>query len=58
MNYEHKSSLEMALLSQTWNKKLTGAVVTAIEEELKKPKPKKRPTMLEIAIEKEKGKND
>ena len=56
MNYEHKSSLEKALISQTWNKNLTGAVVTAIEENSKKPKPKKEPSKLQLAIENEKAK--
>ena len=56
MNYEHKSSLEKALLSQTRNKNLTVAIVTAIEEDSKKRKPKKTPSMLQLAIEKEKRK--
>ena len=56
MNYEHKANLKSALLSQTWNKSLTGAVVEAIEEDLKKPKPKPSPSMLQLAIEEEKGK--
>ena len=56
MNYEHKTNLEKALLSQTWNKSLTGAVVDAIEEDLKKPKTKKAPSMLQLAIAKEKKK--
>ena len=56
MNYEHKTNLEKALLSQTWNKSLTGAVVDAIEEDLKKPKAKKAPSMLQLAIAKEKKK--
>ena len=56
MNYEHKSNLEKALVSQTWNKHLAGAVVSAIEEDLKKPKPKPEPSPLQIALIKEKGK--
>ena len=56
MNYEHKSCLEKALISQTWNKNLAGAVVNAIEEDSKKPKPKKGPSMLQLAIENEKAK--
>ena len=55
MNYEHKSNLKKAIISQTWNKNLAGAVVNAIEEDLKKPKPKEEPSSLQIAIEKEKG---
>jgi len=56
MNYEHKSNLKQALISQTWNKSLAGEVVTAIEEDLKKPKKKLEPSILQLAIEKEKGK--
>ena len=56
MNYEHKSNLKQALISQTWNKSLAGEVVNAIEEDLKKPKKKLEPSILQLAIEKEKGK--
>ncbi len=55
MNYKHKSNLEQALISQTWNKSLAGEVVTAIEEDLKKPKKKVEQSILQLAIEKEKG---
>ena len=55
MNYEHKSNLKKALISQTWNKNLAGAVINAIEENLKRPQPKGEPSALQIAIEKEKG---
>ena len=57
MNYEQKSNLEKALISQTYNKSLAGAVVNAIEEDLKRPKPKQEPSALKIAIEKEKGRS-
>ena len=57
MNYEQKSNLEKALISQTYNKSLVGEVVNAIEENLKRPKPKQEPSALKIAIEKEKGRN-
>ncbi len=54
MNYEHKSNLQKALLSQTWNRDVVAAVVTAIEEEIKKPKAKTMQSPLQIAIKKEK----
>lgn len=56
MNYEHKTNLQKALISQTWNEVLASKIVTAIEENLRKPKPSKGPSMLQIAVEKEKGK--
>ena len=56
MNYEHKSNLKNALISQTWNQQLASAVIDAIEENLKKAKPKVGPSSLQLAIEKEKGK--
>ena len=56
MNYEQKSNLEKALLSQTWNKNLAKAVVSSIEAELLKAKPQKAPSALQLAVEKEKGK--
>ena len=56
MNYEHKSNLKNALVSQTWNKNLASAVVEAIETDKKKPKKKESPTALQLAIAKEKGK--
>ena len=57
MNYEQKANLKKALLSQTYNKNLAGAVVNAIEEALKRPKPKQEPSVLKLAIEKEKGRS-
>ncbi len=54
MNYEHKESLERALISQTWNQSLAGAVVAAIEQRLKNPQVKEAPSALQLAIEKEK----
>ena len=56
MNYEHKLNLKKAIISQTWNKNLAGAIVNAIEKDLRKPKPKAGQSMLQLAIEKEKGK--
>jgi len=56
MNYETKSNLRKALISQTWNKNLATAIVNAVEEDLRKPKPKAGKSMLQLAIEKEKGK--
>ena len=55
MNHEHKSNLEKALLSQTWNRQLAKAVVMALEKYLKKPKEKKAPSILQLAVEREKG---
>lgn len=57
MNYEHKSNLKKALISQTWNKPLAGAVINAIEEDLKQPKKKAEPSILQLAVEKEKSKS-
>ena len=54
MNYEHKSNLKKALISQTWNENLAATIVNAIEEELMKPTPKAGKSMLKLAIEKEK----
>ncbi len=55
MNSEHKANLKKALISQTWNKKLAGAVVNAVENEQQKPLKKEKPSALQLAIEKEKG---
>ena len=57
MNYEQKSNLEKALISQTYNKRLAGAVVNAVEKDLRRTKPKDEPSALKIAIEKEKGRS-
>ena len=56
MNYEHKSNLENALKSQTWNKSLVKDLVNAIEESLKRPKSINKKSLLQIAIETEKDK--
>ncbi len=53
MNKEHKINLQKALISQTWNKELTGEVISAIETDLKQPKSKPEPSKLRLAIEKE-----
>ena len=57
MNYGNESNLKKALISQTCNKNLAKAIVDAIEEDLKKPKPKAVKSILQLAIEKEKGKS-
>ncbi|WP_320668217.1 hypothetical protein [Prochlorococcus sp. MIT 1307] len=56
MNYAQKLNLEKALVSQTWNQNLAGAVINAIEQDQKKAKPKQGPSLLQLAIEREKGK--
>ena len=58
MNNEHKSNLEKALVSQTWNKHLAEAVVDAIADNLKRPKSKEKPTVLQIAVAKGKKQYD
>jgi len=55
MHPEHKSNLEKALVTQTWNKNLSRELMTAIEEELKKPKKEKKLSALQLAVQKEKG---
>ncbi|MDP6834284.1 MAG: hypothetical protein QGG94_03905 [Prochlorococcaceae cyanobacterium ETNP1_MAG_9] len=55
MNHEHRSNLKKALLSQTWNNALTSAVLQCIEADLQKPKQKKSPSALQLAVEGEKG---
>jgi len=57
MKFETKSNLKQALISQTWNKDLVKAIVNAVEEGLKKPKPKAGKSLLQLAIEQEKGNN-
>ena len=57
MNYEHKTNLKKALISQTCNENLTSKLVSKIEENSKKPKQKIGPSLLQLAIEKEKGKS-
>ena len=57
MNYEHKSNLRKALISQTWNKRLASAILNAVEEDLKRPQPQKGQSNLQLAIEKEKIRN-
>ena len=56
MNHEQRLNLKKALLSQTWNKALVSAVLQSIEADLKKPKKKNTPSQLQLAVNKEKGK--
>ncbi len=56
MNHEHRSNLKKALLSQTWNTALAGAVLQSIEADQEKPKLKKAPSALQLAVQEEKGK--
>ena len=57
MNFENKSILKKTLISQTWNHHLARAIVHAVEEDLRQPKPKPGKSLLQLAIEKEKGNN-
>ena len=56
MDYEQKTNLEKALFSQTWNKKISKAVVIAVEEGKRRPVFNKKPSPLMLAVAKEKFK--
>ena len=55
MHSELKANLEKALVAQTSNKSLAGALVAAVEEDIKKPKEIKKQSKLQLAVQKEKG---
>ncbi len=57
MNHEHKSLLQQAIISQTCNKQLANAIITAIEDgSTKTPKTSEALSPLQRAIYKEKSK--
>ena len=55
MKHQDTNTLKQSIMSQTWNEQLMIALVEAIQDDLKNPKPQKESSLLQAAIHKGKG---